>query len=125
MGILKFQYMYVPIVIDFLKIEKVELPSFEKGEKQPRKHQEMEDLLPETPQFLPSSACGAGGPPLCAPTTPESIIFGSSGRLPPLPLAISGREFAIKPFAHHRFSIPPMPVQIRRSILGHDGALRG
>ena len=45
---------------DFLKIGKVELPVLEKGGKPPRKHSFVVGLLPETPLFLPSSACGAG-----------------------------------------------------------------
>ena len=112
--------------IDFLKIEKVELPSFEKGEKQPRKHQEMEDLFPETPQFLPSFACGAGESLLCTQTILDCLFFHSRGlALEALSLAISCRELAIKPFAHHRVFLLPMPIQIRLSICGHDGALRG
>ena len=41
------------IVVDFLKIEKVELPSFGKGKNPPRKHQDLEFLLPETACFHP------------------------------------------------------------------------
>ena len=44
------------IVVDFLKIGKVELPVSEKGGKPPRKHSFVVGLLPETPLFLPSSA---------------------------------------------------------------------
>ena len=107
---------------DFLKIGKVELPVLEKGGKPPRKHSFVAGLLPGTLLFSPSSACGAGRPLLRAPTPQESIFFDSFGLLP---LAISVREIAIKPFAPHPCSIPPMPVQISRSIRGHDGALRG
>ena len=121
----RFRHL-LAIVVDFLKIEKVELPSFEKGEKQPRKHQEMEDLFPETPQFLPSFACGAGESLLCTQTILDCLFFHSRGlALEALSLAISCRELAIKPFAHHRVFLLPMPIQIRLSICGHDGALRG
>ena len=116
--------------MDFSKMEKVELSVSEKGGKPPRKHSFVVGLLPETPLSLPSSACGAGRPLLRAPTLQESIFFGSPGLLfEALPLAISVisvREIAIKPFAHHHVSRrSPMPVQIRRSIRGHDGALSG
>ena len=87
---------------NFLKMEKVELHPSEKGGKTPRKHQDPKGLLPKTPRFLPSSACGAGGPLRCTQAILNCLLFHSFGLLfEALPLAVSCGELAIKPFAHH------------------------